>query len=62
MGGVIAKLTVANEIFDPSTSLLTCDTEVRGRGPGEKGGGFVPLDRLIMEEDDWTYVELPEEM
>ena len=59
---VLSKISTANTIFDPSTALLTCDVEVRGRGPGEKGRGFVPLDRLIIEEEAWTDIELPEEI
>ena len=62
MAAVICKISSANSIFDPSSSLLIGDTEVRGRAPGEKGGGFVPLDRLIMEEESWTDIELPEEI
>lgn len=62
MAVVISKISTENTIFDPSTSLLLGDTEVRGRAPGEKGGGFVPLDRLIIEEEAWTDIELPEEI
>ena len=43
-------------------SLLTCTTEVSGHIPGEKKlGGFVPVDRLVIEQDDFTSFDLPEE-
>jgi hypothetical protein len=51
MSRVLRKLTVADApLLDAHTSLLTCTTEVRGREPGEKGKGYVPSDRLRMQE------------
>ena len=52
MANLLKKLTVAKApLLDASTNLLIGTTEVRGRDAGEKGGkGFVPSDRLVLEE------------
>ncbi len=43
-------------------NLLTCDTLVAGRLPGAvENTGFVPLDRLVIEEEDFSAYDLPEE-
>ena len=68
MASLLTKLTRGDsnggeqeEIFDPVRSRLLCDTTVRGKEPGEAGRGFVPLDRLVIEDEHWTAIELPEE-
>lgn len=51
MAGLLKKLTVVNKpLLDEETSLLFGSTDVRGKDAGEKGKGFVPSDRLVMEE------------
>ena len=43
-------------------NLLNCDTIVAGRNPGAiEKAGFVPLDRLVIEDEDFTAYDLPEE-
>jgi hypothetical protein len=59
MANIVSKLSPA--LLDETTNLLTCSTEVLGKLPGEAGRGFVPSDRLIMEDDHWTSIELPEQ-
>jgi hypothetical protein len=52
MANLLSKLTVAKSpLLDVATGLLIGPTDVRGRDAGEKGGkGFVPSDRLVLEE------------
>jgi hypothetical protein len=53
MANLLKKLTVVKSpLLDKETSLLIGSTEVRGRDAGELGAvkGFVPSDRLVMEE------------
>jgi hypothetical protein len=52
MANLLSKLTVAKSpLLDVTTGLLIGPTDVRGRDAGEKGGkGFVPSDRLVLEE------------
>jgi len=61
MSKLMQKLTSASSpVLDPETNLLIGSTVVKGKGPGEKGGGFVPEDRLRYEEEHFTSWELPE--
>ena len=62
MAKVLSKLTVENKpLLDKETSLLIGSTEVRGREAGEKDRiGFVPSDRVIQKEEEWTSFDLPE--
>ena len=62
MANLLKKLTVVKDpLLDISSNLLLGSTEVRGRDAGEKGGkGFVPSDRLVLEEDHWTTYDLPD--
>jgi hypothetical protein len=57
-------LTVEEQpLLDIDTRLLRGSTEVRGREAGERGArGFVPEDRLIVEEEHFTAYDLPETM
>ena len=48
-------------LVDPSTHLLTGSTAVEGKAPGEVKGGFIPSDRLVFKEQDWTTLRLVEE-
>lgn len=51
MANLLKKLTVAKDpLLDVNTSLLMGSTDVRGKDAGEKGKGFVPSDRLVLEE------------
>lgn len=51
MANLLKKLTVAKDpLLDVATSLLVGSTDVRGKDAGEKGKGFVPSDRLVLEE------------
>ena len=51
MANLLKKLTVAKDpLLDVTTSLLMGSTDVRGKDAGEKGKGFVPSDRLVLEE------------
>ena len=51
MANLLRKLTVAKDpLLDVTTSLLMGSTDVRGKDAGEKGKGFVPSDRLVLEE------------
>jgi 23S rRNA pseudouridine1911/1915/1917 synthase len=59
---VIRRMTTTEKPLLDSASCLTCSTEVKGKAPGERGRGFVPLDRLVMDDENWTDVELPEEL
>lgn len=56
---IVAKLSPVDPLLD-SRGLLTVTTEVAGKGPGEQGKGFVPMDRLVLKEDEWTSFDLPE--
>ena len=61
MANLLKKLTVAKDpLLDVNTSLLIGPTDVRGKDAGEKGKGFVPSDRLVLEEDHWTTYDLPD--
>ena len=66
MSGVLRRLTVENEpLLDETTNLLKGSTEVEGVEAGDRRGGmkgFVPSDRLVLEDDDWTSQDLPETM
>lgn len=63
IAGVLTRMSNPEEsFFDEASALLTCTTEVRGKGPGEAGRGFVPSDRLVMEEDHWTTFALPDDV
>jgi 23S rRNA pseudouridine1911/1915/1917 synthase len=66
MSGVLRRLTVENEpLLDATTNLLKGTTEVEGVEAGDRRGGmkgFVPSDRLVLEDDDWTSQDLPETM
>lgn len=56
---ILRKLSPADPLLD-AHSLLTVPTDVAGKGPGEQGKGFVPMDRLVLKEEEWTSWELPE--
>ena len=66
MSGVLKRLTVQDEpLLDYTTNLLKGTTEVDGVEAGDRTAGmkgFVPSDRLVLEDDDWTSQDLPETM
>ena len=53
------------KLVDDKSSLLLVSTEVKGRSIFDNEGnikkGYVPSDRLVFEEADWTQVNLLEE-
>ncbi len=53
------------EIVNNENNLLAVPTEVKGRNIFQRDGsikkGYVPSDRLVFEETDWTQVNLLEE-
>lgn len=60
MANLVKKITsFSTELLDEN-NLLTCSTEVSGSFSSNIRG-FVPSDRLVLEEEDWTAMELPEE-
>jgi 23S rRNA pseudouridine1911/1915/1917 synthase len=60
MAGLLKLLSnEGNPILDSSTAFLIGSTDVQGKlGDGQKG--FVPMDRLMFEEEDYTSFSLPE--
>lgn len=50
----IADPTTSGTLIDNDSRLYTTDTTVKGREPGEKGTGYVPSDRLLVEDSHWT--------
>jgi 23S rRNA-/tRNA-specific pseudouridylate synthase len=56
------SFNLKDQVLDMDSGMLTCDTFVEGDdyvGEREKKG-YVPMDRLQMEEDHWTSYDLPE--
>ena len=53
------------EIVNDKDNLISVSTEVNGRSIFRKDGsfkkGYVPSDRLVFEEAEWTQVNLLEE-
>lgn len=62
MAALLTRLSAPlTPFFDEASALLTVTTEVSGKAPGETGRGFVPADRLVLEDELWTDMELPED-
>jgi len=62
MAKLVKKLSPASPLLDSASGLLLGETPaVQGRVLGaEEGRGFVPMDRLVWQEDEWTALTLPE--
>jgi len=62
MANLVRKLSPTSPLLDAASGLLLGETPaVQGRVLGaEEGRGFVPMDRLVWQEDEWTALTLPE--
>lgn len=60
MASLVGKLSPTSPLLDNRSLLVGATPDVEGRGPGEQGKGFVPMDRLAFQEEHWTSYDLPE--
>jgi 23S rRNA pseudouridine1911/1915/1917 synthase len=61
MSSLIGTITAAHApVLDSATGYLLGSTVVEGKLSRDPQGGFVPMDRLAFQEDDYTSFKLPD--